>query len=118
VQAAPDTAALSDVFARMRELVSRHVAAPALAGADSTDAGENPEAAPGVPGSIRSREDAVRSLEAVAEYFRRNEPSSPVPMFVDRAKRLIARDFLEVLAELAPDSLAEVKRVGGVRDEE
>jgi hypothetical protein len=39
-------------------------------------------------------------------------------MFVERAKRLIARDFLEVLAELAPDSLAEVKRVGGIRDAE
>jgi type VI secretion system protein ImpA len=117
VQAAPDTRPLSDVMARMREIVARHIHAPALpdGGAES---GDGEPSAGGVPGQIRSREDAIRSLDAVAEFFRRSEPSSPVPMFVDRAKRLIARDFLEVLAELAPDSLAEVKRVGGVRDAE
>jgi type VI secretion system protein ImpA len=117
VQAAPDTRPLSEVMARMREAVARHIRAAAVEGGDP-GAVEGATAAGSVPGQIRSREDAVRSLDAVAEFFRRSEPSSPVPMFVDRAKRLIARDFLEVLAELAPDSLAEVKRVGGIRDAE
>jgi hypothetical protein len=31
-------------------------------------------------GSIRSRQDAIRALEAAAEFFRRNEPSSPIPL--------------------------------------
>jgi type VI secretion system protein ImpA len=117
VQAAPDTRPLSDVMARIRDVVAKHIRAPAVEGGDAA-AVEGATPAGGVPGQIRSREDAVRSLDAVAEFFRRSEPSSPVPMFVDRAKRLIARDFLEVLAELAPDSLAEVKRVGGLRDAE
>jgi type VI secretion system protein ImpA len=110
---------LSEVLARMREPVAKHVRAPvieAAAGGAETAGGET--AAAGVPGQIRNREDAVRSLEAVADFFRRSEPSSPVPMFVDRAKRLISRDFLEVLAELAPDSLAAVKQVGGIREAE
>jgi type VI secretion system protein ImpA len=114
VQAAPDTGPLSDVLVRMRDIVAKHIRAPATeAGAEGGEALSG-----GVPGVVRSREDAVRSLDAVAEFFRRFEPSSPVPLFVDRAKRLIARDFLEVLAELAPDSLADVKKVGGIRDEE
>jgi type VI secretion system protein ImpA len=117
VQAAPDTRPLSEVMARMRDVVAKHVRAPAVEGGDESGA-EGATSAGGVPGQIRSREDAIRSLDAVAEFFRRSEPSSPVPMFVERAKRLIARDFLEVLAELAPDSLAEVKRVGGIRDAE
>jgi type VI secretion system protein ImpA len=117
VQAAPDTRPLSEVMARMRDVVAKHIRAPAVEG-DGESAGDGATPAGGVPGQIRSREDAVRSLDAVAEFFRRSEPSSPVPMFVDRAKRLIARDFLEVLAELAPDSLAEVKKVGGIRDAE
>ena len=75
-------------------------------------------AAVAVPGEIRSREDAIRTLDSVSDFFRRTEPSSPVPLFVDRAKRLIAKDFLEVLTELAPDSVAEMKRVGGIREEE
>jgi type VI secretion system protein ImpA len=117
VQAAPDTRPLSEVMARMRDVVAKHLRAPAVEGGDESGA-EGATSAGGVPGQIRSREDAIRSLDAVAEFFRRSEPSSPVPMFVERAKRLIARDFLEVLAELAPDSLAEVKRVGGIRDAE
>jgi type VI secretion system protein ImpA len=117
VQAAPDTRPLSEVMGRMRDIVAKHVRAPAVEmGEEGVPEGAAP--ASGVPGQIRSREDAIRSLDAVAEYFRRSEPSSPVPMFVDRAKRLIARDFLEVLAELAPDSLAEIKKVGGIRDAE
>jgi type VI secretion system protein ImpA len=117
VQAAPDTGSLSEVLARMRDVVAKHVRAPVIeAAADAAPDGAAPAA--GVPGQIRSREDAVRSLDAVAEFFRRSEPSSPVPMFVERAKRLISRDFLEVLAELAPDSLAAVKHVGGIRDAE
>ena len=118
VQAAPDTGALSEVLTRMRDAVAKHIRAPVMeAAAEGVADGATP-ATGGVPGQIRSREDAVRSLEAVAEFFRRAEPSSPVPMFVDRAKRLISRDFLEVLEELAPESVAAVKHVGGIRDAE
>jgi type VI secretion system protein ImpA len=117
VQAAPDTRPLSEVMGRMREIVAKHVRAPAVAEGNA-EAADGATSAGGAPGQIRSREDAIRCLEAVTEFFRRSEPSSPVPMFVERAKRLIARDFLEVLADLAPDSLAEVKKVGGIRDGE
>jgi type VI secretion system protein ImpA len=117
VQAAPDTKPLSEVLVRMRDIVAKHVRAPAVSGGDA-EATDGAAPAGGALGQIHSREDAIRCLEAVTEYFRRFEPSSPVPMFVERAKRLIARDFLEVLADLAPDSLAEVKKVGGIRDAE
>ena len=71
---------------------------------------------PGPVGSIRSRHDAVRALEAVAEYFRRHEPSSPVPLIVERARRMVAMDFLAVLAELAPDALEQARRATGARN--
>jgi type VI secretion system protein ImpA len=69
-------------------------------------------------GAIRSRQDAVRALDAVADYFRQNEPSSPVPLFVERAKRLVAKNFLEVLADVVPDAVPQVRAVGGIRDGE
>lgn len=68
-------------------------------------------------GTIRSRQDAIRALEAVAEFFRQNEPSSPVPLFAERAKRLIAKNFLEVLADVAPEGLAAARSAGGVTTE-
>jgi type VI secretion system protein ImpA len=69
-------------------------------------------------GSIASRQDAIKALDAVAMFFRQTEPSSPVPLFVERAKRLIGKDLLEVLEDIAPDAVATVKQAGGIRDEE
>jgi type VI secretion system protein ImpA len=95
-----------------------------LAGRSEAEAPSEAAAAPGEAGtavisagSIRSREDAVRALDAVATFFRKNEPSSPVPIIVERAKRLISMDFLELLADLAPDGLDQVKRIGGIQDQ-
>ena len=68
-------------------------------------------------GAINSRQDAIRALDAVANYFRTNEPSSPIPLFIERAKRLVAKDFLEVLADIAPDAVSTARSAGGLRDE-
>jgi type VI secretion system protein ImpA len=73
-------------------------------------------AGPGFSGAIRSREEAMRALEAVAEYFRRNEPSSPIPLFCDRARRLVSKPFLDVLADIAPEAVAQARAAGGVRE--
>jgi len=68
-------------------------------------------------GVIQTRQDAVRALEAVATFFRQTEPSSPVPLLLDRAKRLVSKNFLEVLADLAPGALGEARVASGVREE-
>jgi type VI secretion system protein ImpA len=69
-------------------------------------------------GGIGTRQDAVRALDAVAEYFRRNEPSSPVPLLMDRAKRLVAKNFLEVLQDVAPEAVTAARSFGGLKDGE
>lgn len=118
-EAAPSFDLLSTQLAKIDRLLRAQLAlrpggAP-LEGAESDGGGQAAAAAP--VGVIRSREDAIRSLEAVAEFFRRNEPSSPVPLFCDRAKRLISKDFLEVLADVAPEALGSAKAASGVRSE-
>lgn len=67
-------------------------------------------------GSIRSRQDAIRALDAVSAYFRQNEPSSPVPLFVERAKRLVSMNFLDILADVAPEGIAQARSAGGIKD--
>ena len=69
-------------------------------------------------GVVTSRQEAIRALDAVAEFFRRNEPSSPIPLFLDRAKRLVSKDFLAVLEDIAPDALPQARAAGGVRGAE
>ena len=62
-----------------------------------------------VSGEITSREDAIRMLEKISEYFRRNEPSSPVPLLLQRAKGLISKDFMEILRDLTPDAVSQAE---------
>ncbi len=109
---------LGQIRSALRSQLAKHPdAAPTVT--DSTDDAEsgemdNQDEGAMAVGAIRSREDAIHALEAVAEFFRRNEPSSPIPLFLDRAKGLVSKSFLEVLADVAPDGLAQAKTVGGV----
>jgi type VI secretion system protein ImpA len=117
-EAVPDFAPMQAVFARVRVLIKPYLATANAPGGEPGEAGAAAApGAPGVPGSIRSRDDAIRALDAVAAYFRVTEPSSPVPLFVERAKRLVAANFLDVLADVVPDAVTEAKRAGGIRDE-
>lgn len=75
-------------------------------------------AAKGVPGEIRSREDAIRVLDRLCDYFIKNEPSSPVPLLLQRAKRLVAKDFMEILRDLTPDGVSQAETIGGLDREE
>ena len=76
-------------------------------------AGGGPAARPNLK-VISSREDAIRALDAVADFFRRAEPSSPVPLVVDRAKRLVSKNFLEVLEDIAPGGLDQARSAGRI----
>lgn len=74
-------------------------------------------AAVGLSGSVNSREEAVRAIDMVCEYLERAEPTSPAPLLLRRARRLVNRNFLQLMKELAPDALSEVARVMGVDPE-
>lgn len=103
----------------LKDGLAAHPNAPTDAPASSNGASNAPVAAAssGSLQAINSRQDAIRALDAVATYFRLNEPSSPIPLFIERAKRLVAKDFLEVLADIAPDALSQARSAGGLRDE-
>ena len=68
-------------------------------------------------GEIKSRQDAIRAIDAAVLFFRKYEPSSPVPLLLERARRLVAKDFMEVLKDIAPDGLPQARIIGGVRDD-
>lgn len=119
-EAAPGFDPLSIQLAKIDKVLQAQVAARPGGAAAEPDAGESGAAGVGQAvggGSIRSRDDAIRALDAVSEYFRRYEPSSPVPLFCDRAKRLVSRDFFEVLADVAPEALGAARAAGGLRQE-
>lgn len=62
-------------------------------------------------GALRSRADVVRTIDFVIDYYRRNEPHSPVPLLLGRAREWVNRDFLDVLQDLAPNAMSEINHI-------
>ena len=114
----PDLEPLIKQLSRIQQVlfprISAQTANDAVATSSDGDAAEAEQAQMATSGLVRSRQDAIRALDAVANYFRRNEPGSPVPLLVERAKRVISMDFLELLADLAPEALEQARRATGV----
>jgi type VI secretion system protein ImpA len=68
-------------------------------------------------GSVSSRGDVVRSLDLVLDYYRDYEPSSPVPLLIARAKRLVSSSFIDAIKDLAPAGLKDLQIVAGSTEE-
>ncbi len=75
----------------------------------------SPGGKPPRSGGLASRADAVRILQQVAEFLRKTEPSSPAPMFVERAIKLLQMDFNAIVKELMPDSRRHIELLGGIK---
>jgi type VI secretion system protein ImpA len=81
--------------------------------------GANGEAATGSPGAasvsgqINSREDVIRALDRIAAYYTRHEPSSPIPLFMERCKKMVMMSFVDIVKELVPDALSQVEVLKG-----
>lgn len=113
---APNLVPLAELVAEIRALLAGFVgpvAAPeeaAPASAPAAAASAPASAAPAARGPIATREEALRSLALVAEYFRKNEPHSPIAALIQRAVRWGGLPFEAVLREVVQDEAA-LKRV-------
>jgi type VI secretion system protein ImpA len=68
-------------------------------------------------GEIRSREDVVRAIDKICAYYARFEPTSPLPLLLERCRRLVTSSFLDIIRDLAPDSVSQVERLSGKKPE-
>ncbi|QVL49137.1 MAG: type VI secretion system protein TssA [Thiocapsa sp.] len=76
-----------------------------------------PDSSPGgVRTQISSREDVVQALDRLCDYYLRFEPSSPVPLLLKRARRLVTGNFVDIVRDLAPDALPQIQKVCGIDD--
>ncbi len=87
-------------------------AAAAGAGADAVVAAGGS----GFAGAVRNRDEVLRALDAIIAYYKRSEPSSPVPFLLRRAARIVPMDFLEVMKELTPEAQEKILTVVGAVD--
>ncbi len=84
---------------------------------DSAPAGAA-SAGPSGGGAINTPEDVTRMLDRIMDYYARCEPSSPLPILLERAKRLVNADFLTIIEDMAKDGLDEVRQIGGIKEDD
>lgn len=68
-------------------------------------------------GEITSREDVLRALDKICDYYNRFEPSSPLPLLLTRAKRLATKSFLEIIRDLTPEAFSQAESLAGLSSE-
>ncbi len=118
-EASPNLIPLADVLGEIHEHVTKQLPATVVeevgAEAQVATAADPAVARPGGPPA--SREEALRRLDQVGDYFRAHEPHSPVAHLVARAARWGRMPFEEVLKEIVSDqgALAKIWDTLGVK---
>jgi type VI secretion system protein ImpA len=108
---APPTSHVRDLLEQIRSVAARFggsaAAQPTEPGAEPGDAAapEPGDAAVTAvrPQGLNSREEALRTLVQIAEFFRRTEPNSPLAYTLQEAVRRGRLTWPELIAEIVPD---------------
>lgn len=124
--AGPDLKPLLVEMQALKKFLDPQVArrAPVAEGANQDTVGEVAESgtiAAGVAastGRINGPQDVTRRLDELCDYYVKNEPSSPVPLLLRRAQRLVGKNFMDLLGELAPGGVSEMQVISGPTGEE
>ena len=114
-----DFSTLLNLLKEAQHIMSEHLTQRGVSEAEVSSEAVNEVSASQVSaqpmtGVINSQEDVIRVLDMACEYFKRHEPSSPVPLLLQRAKRLVAKDFMEILRDLTPAGVTQAEEISGV----
>jgi type VI secretion system protein ImpA len=59
--------------------------------------------------TINTRQEVIRALDNICTYYQNNEPGSPVPVLLKRARQLVEKNFFEIMQDLGLDSATQIK---------
>jgi len=108
---------LNKLLAEMKRAVEPHATSAAPAGNASGTGAASAEGGPMVSATIQTRADVLKWLGLICDYYGRNEPSSPVPLILQRAQRLVDKDFMTIMTDLTPDALKQLHVIAGTKPE-
>ena len=116
---APDLSLLSGELLAMQQRVDAYLPVTEILKAEkdiplsASESGGATERAAPTTGEIRSREDVLKLLHKICDYYDRTEPSSPVPLILKRAARLVEMNFMQIIHDLSPDSVPQIRTITG-----
>ncbi|CAK9892372.1 MULTISPECIES: type VI secretion system protein TssA [Pseudomonas] len=123
-----DLSALKQPLRQAAQILAEHAPAAEQAANDASETSETSSAddspselasampAPTVArasADIASRDEVLRSLDRILKYYARHEPSSPLPVLLNRAKNLVNADFAAIVRDLIPDGLSQFETLRG-----
>ena len=113
--------ALVDVHTQLKRHLDRRAGdgSSATDGAAAGAAGGNGAAQRGgqrLSGDITSNQDVLAALEKICRYYEHNEKSSPVPLFLEAAKRMVFKSFLDIHDTLTPDAVQQLRAISAAGD--
>lgn len=68
--------------------------------------------------TLNSREDIEKSIDLICDYYAKYEPSSPLPLLLKRARKLVHLEFLDIIKEIASDATDQIINLGGIEEED
>jgi len=71
-----------------------------LTGQGAAPAAASTEPVPSVSYKVSTRREAASVMELVERFYRQSEPSSPIPLLLERARLFVDRDFASLLKDL------------------
>lgn len=102
-----------DITKRLDSHLSSRMGSGAAEGAATDQDASGGSGAKGVSGQIRNAEDVRRALDLICQYYERHEPSSPIPILLRRAQRLVSRSFLDIIRDMSPEALDKLSTISG-----
>jgi type VI secretion system protein ImpA len=109
---APPTSQVREILEQLTGIAARYgapggasaAASEAAVGHDASAPSATAQIGASVSTSLASREEALRSLAAIADFFRRTEPLSPLSYTLQEAVRRARMSWPELLEEIVPDA--------------
>ena len=97
--------ALQKCLEELISMVVPYLAGGAVDSAETSGDGAQSSSAAGesaisVRGAIKSRDDVVRVIDSICDFYRQVEPGSPVPYVLRRAQTMVKMNFVEMVHEL------------------
>ena len=85
--------------------------------AETTGAGtsdQKPDEVKPISGEIRSPQDVSLAIDKICKYYERQEPSSPIPLLLRRAQRLVSKNFIDIIRDVAPEAMGKIESITGL----
>jgi type VI secretion system protein ImpA len=123
---APDFADIKRVLAQASAAMKSHLEIRQAASSSLANSPPSPHAnsppsplaseggvANGARAGIHTRQDVVSALDRICAYYAQHEPSSPVPLLLERCKRLVTMSFLDIVKDMLPTGVSTIETIAG-----